>query len=108
MKSFPVFLVIIAFFVGVVPYQSLAATRDTPSTLLQRQTSKLKGSIKSIDTASAVIVPSDNKRGEIAFRLTATTERSGSVASGDVIEVVYYFDQGQRVATALIGKTASQ
>lgn len=74
----------------------------------QRSTSKLKGTLKSLDATSAVVVPADNKNAEITFQVTAATQKTGAVAVGDVVEVAYYFEQGRRVATALTGKASGR
>lgn len=68
------------------------------------RTAKLKGTLKSLDTSAAVITPNDNKKVEVTFELTETTERSGDLEPGAEIEVVYYVAQAKRVATQLIGK----
>ena len=70
----------------------------------QQRTAKLKGTLKSLDTSAAVITPNDNKKVEVTFELTETTERSGDLEPGAEIEVVYYVAQAKRVATQLIGK----
>ena len=69
-----------------------------------RQGARMKGTLKSIDATSAVVVPSDNKKAEITFEITPTTERSGALAAGAQVEVVYVFADSKRVAKQLIGK----
>ncbi|MCC7009644.1 MAG: hypothetical protein IT184_12615 [Acidobacteria bacterium] len=71
-----------------------------------RRTSTLRGTIKSVDDATAVIVPAENKKTEVPFKLTPGTAKTGACGAGDTVTVSYYFEQGQRVATALAGKTS--
>jgi hypothetical protein len=75
--------------------------------VVQAQTARvatLKGVIKSIDDASAVVVPNENKKAEVTFKVTPETTRTGAVAAGEEVTVSYRFEQTQRVATALTGK----
>jgi hypothetical protein len=65
----------------------------------------LKGVIKSIDGSTAVIVPNDNKKVEVTFKVTSDTTRTGAVAAGDEVTVSYRFEKTERIATALTGKS---
>lgn len=71
-----------------------------------RATATSKGVLKTIDDSSVVIVPSDNKKVEASFAVSASTTRSGALAAGDQVTVTYYFEAGKRVATAVVGKVA--
>jgi hypothetical protein len=64
----------------------------------------LKGVIKSIDDSSAVVVPNENKKVEVTFKVTSETTRTGAVAAGNEVTVSYRFDKTERIATALTGK----
>ncbi|MCC7009665.1 MAG: hypothetical protein IT184_12720 [Acidobacteria bacterium] len=107
MKSLPICLLLCVLSSAVAPAH-LAGASPSSAASMQRKTSKLKGTIKSVGAESAVIVPADNKQTEITFRLTSSTEKTGSLSSGDAVEVEYYFEQGQRVATALAGKASAR
>lgn len=72
----------------------------------QARTATTKGVLKTIDSTSVVIVPSDNKKVEASFLVSESTTRSGALAAGDQVTVTYYFEAGKRVATAVAGKTA--
>jgi hypothetical protein len=65
----------------------------------------LKGVIKSIDDSAVVVVPNENKKSELTFKITSATTRTGAVAAGDEITVSYHFEQSARVATSLAGKS---
>ena len=69
-----------------------------------RRTSALKGVIKSVTDQAVVIVPNENNKVEVTFKVTSETTRTGAVAAGDAVTVSYYFEQAQRVATAVAGK----
>ena len=71
-----------------------------------RATATIKGALKTISDEAVVIVPSDNKKAETSFIVSATTTKTGALAAGDQVTVTYYFDAGKRVATAVAGKVA--
>jgi hypothetical protein len=68
-----------------------------------RRTSQLKGVIKSVGDDAVVVVPNENKKAEITFKVTAETARTGSLEAGNPVTVNYYFEKTDRVATALTG-----
>ena len=68
------------------------------------RTAMLKGVIKSIGDSTAVIVPNENKKVEVTFKVTSDTTRTGAVAAGNEVTVSYHFEKAERIATALTGK----
>jgi hypothetical protein len=94
-------VVMAATFVTAAEYAGVDQVEAAAQT---KRTSSLKGVIKSIDDSAVVVVPNENKRVEVTFKVTSETTRSGAVAAGDEITVSYHFEQTQRVATALAGK----
>ena len=67
-------------------------------------TTTLKGVIKSIDQQAIVLVPAGKSSAEVTFDLTPSVKRNGTIAAGDSVEVVYYYEAGKRVVTELDGK----
>ena len=71
-------------------------------------TTTMKGVIKTINETSIVLTPSSNKNAEVTFQLTATARRTGTLAAGENVSVTYYYENGARVVTTLIGKDAAK
>ena len=84
--------------VGYIGVTAVQASAQAP------RASLVKGVVKSIDDSALVLVPNENKKMEVTFKVTSATTKTGAVATGDEITVSYHFEQSQRVATSLAGK----
>jgi hypothetical protein len=95
---------------GAVVAVPLASPATAAAGVVQNApvTTTLKGTIKTIDQSSVVLVPSGSKSGEVTFQLTPSVKRSGDLAAGGAVTVTYYYEKGQRVVTALAGKASAK
>jgi hypothetical protein len=64
-------------------------------------THSVQGVVKSVDTSSLVITKSGKKGGEMTFKLDSTTQRDGSITTGQPVSVRYRMDGSSMVATAV-------
>jgi hypothetical protein len=97
-------LIVTSAFAAVVSSNSVVAAAGVAQSAPVSTT--MKGVIKSIDDNTNVLVPSSNKNAEVTFQLTADAKRSGELAAGGQVAVTYYYDKGQRIVTAVAGKTS--
>jgi hypothetical protein len=77
-----------------------SAAQSAPATATR------KGQIKKIDDSTLVMIPSDAKKTEATYALSADTKKTGSLAVGDEVEISYHYERGKVVVTAVMGKTA--
>ena len=64
-------------------------------------THSVQGVVKSVDASSLVISKSGKKGGEMTFKLDSTTQRDGSITTGQPVSVRYRMDGSSMVATAV-------
>jgi len=64
-------------------------------------TTTMSGVVKSVDDSSMVMTRSNAKGPEQTFHLNASTTRKGKLVPGDVVNVQYFLDHGQKVATVV-------
>jgi hypothetical protein len=101
---------------SVVPAAGFSATQrasSTPAAAAHASkpvaaTHAMRGVVKSIDDQTLVVARTGGKHAEMTFALNASTQRTGTIATGTAVSIRYREEGKTNVATAIRVESARQ
>ena len=90
----------LALAVSAIALPTVSAAQGTPAEATR------KGVIKKVDATTIVLTPSDAKKTEATYTLSAGAKHSGSCDVGDEVVLTYHYEQGKPIVTAVAGKSS--